>query len=118
VAVLGTAALIGTVAVVNTATDAVVGMATGPAAPLITQVDLTPELADIRLPAAPPGCSPDALADRNTQAAAVQTEQAAELQAISDVGAAGALDGIRGRADAALARISTIDAGCVAATAG
>lgn len=118
VAVLGAAALIGTVAVVNTATDTVVGMASGPAAPAVTEVDLTPELADILLPAAPPGCSPDALADRNVQATALQTEQAAELQAIADVRMAADLEAIRSRADVALNRISMIDAGCVAAATG
>lgn len=118
VAVLGAAALIGTVTVVNSATDAVVGFAAGPAAPVVATVDLAPELADILLPAAPPGCSPSALADRNAQAGALHTEQAAELAAIANVSAAGDLDAIRGRADVALNRISTIDAGCVAAATG
>jgi hypothetical protein len=117
VAVLGTAALIGTVAMVNTATDTVVDMASGSAAPLVTTVDLTPELADIRLPAAPPGCSPAALADRDAQATALRDQQNAELQAISSTDAL-ALGAVRDRAGVALNRISMIDAECVAAAAG
>jgi hypothetical protein len=119
-AVLGAAALIATISVVNSAADAVLG-----AASAVTQdsaqtgpVGAVPLLASIQLPPAPTSCSPAGLEERATQATALQQAQAAEQQAIAAGGADGAetrLATIRDQAHAAVAQVQQIDATCAPA---
>jgi hypothetical protein len=119
-AVLGAAALVATISVVNSAADAVLG-----AANAVTQdsagtgpVGAVPLLAGIQLPPAPTSCSPASLEERATRTTALQQAQAAEQQVIGAGGADGAearLATIRDQAHAAVAQVQQIDATCAPA---
>jgi hypothetical protein len=120
-AVLGAAALIATISVVNTAADAVLG-----AAGAVTQdsdqtdqVGVVPLLAGIQLPPAPTACSPASLEERAAPVAALQQAQAAEQQLIGTVGtdasAMTRLTALRDQAHAAVAQVQQIDATCAPA---
>jgi hypothetical protein len=115
-AVLGAAALLATISVVNSAADAVAG-----AAGAVTQdagrAGAVPLLASIQLPPAPTACSAADLDERAGQATALQQAQAAEQQALGAVGtdAAARLATARDQARAAVARVQQIDATCAPA---
>jgi hypothetical protein len=123
-AVLGAAALLATISVVNSAADAVLG-----AAGAVTQdadhtgsAGVVPVLASIQLPPAPTACSAADLDERAAQASALQQAQAAEQQALGTVGTAAVgpdaqarLATARDQARAAVARVQQIDATCAPA---
>jgi hypothetical protein len=113
-AVLGAAALIATISVVNTAADTMLGAATA-----VTQdsgtdapTGVVPQLTTIQVPAAPTTCSPASLEERAGDVVALQQARAAEQQAIA--GGPGQLADVRSQGRAAFARIQAIDAGCAA----
>jgi hypothetical protein len=117
-AVLGAAALVATISVVNSAADAVLGAAgavTQDAGPT-DQAGVVPLLADVQLPPAPATCSPASLDDRAGQVAALQQAQTAEQQTIATSGgdSAGRLTDLRDQAQAAITRVQQIDSGCPA----